>query len=56
MALGPQGRRHQDSEVEAPAHLGHPGNLGGPECATRRTAISPVQRAKTGGGVFGSDG
>ncbi len=26
------------------------------ECATRRTAISPAERAKTGGGVFGSDG
>ena len=25
-------------------------------CATRRTAISPAERAKTGGGVFGSDG
>ena len=27
-----------------------------PACATRRSAVSPVQRAKTRGVVFGSDG
>ena len=29
---------------------------GGSGCATRRTAVSPAQRARTGGGVCGSDG
>src|SRR5258708_2321646 len=51
VARGPAGAR-------APGAVRRAGFPDGPQlpCATRRTGVSPAQRARTGGGVCGSDG
>jgi hypothetical protein len=50
------GTEDKIAQIDTVGPVDPPGVSGGSECATRRAAVSPAERAKTGGGVFGSNG